>query len=103
MADAQDILDAIKELRRDLTVKGTTGVEDTVEKLYGHAKAADAGIATVKATIAAWAKDGVPAKLDVRQLTPEQLTQIATLFADRVVITGIQAKGAQFIVTFEQP
>ena len=40
MADAQDILDAVAQLRHDLVVTGTTGLADTVEKLYGHAKGA---------------------------------------------------------------
>lgn len=41
MADAQSILDALGKLRKDLTVRGTTGLAETMEKLYGHAKNAD--------------------------------------------------------------
>ena len=40
MADAQTIMDELAVLRRDLTVQGTTGLADTTEKLYGHAKGA---------------------------------------------------------------
>ena len=74
MADAQDILDAVAQLRHDLVVTGTTGLADTQEKLYGHAKGAHLDTAKILTVLA-----DVNAKLDAglsAGLTPEQVADI---------------------------
>ena len=85
MADAQDILDALGKLRRDLTVHGTTGLAETTEKLYGNAKAAAITATEIK-TLVEQAQD--PATL-------------ATLLAGQLTITGISTEpGGVVTVTF---
>ena len=74
MADAQDILDKLHAIEKALTVDGTTGLADSVEKLYGHAKGAHLDTAKILTVLA-----DVNAKLDAGLqvgLTPEQVADI---------------------------
>lgn len=80
MADAQDILNAITTLRKDLTVDGTLGLADSVEKLYSHAKNAD---------IAAQAASTTAGQIKTLVEQGQDPAALAALLAGALEITGI--------------
>jgi GH25 family lysozyme M1 (1,4-beta-N-acetylmuramidase) len=75
MAEVQDILNALAALRKDLTVDGTTGLADTIEKLYGRAK--DAALTSAQVLTA------------VNQFQQIDAGAVAALVAGQLEVTGI--------------
>ena len=95
MADAQDILDAVAQLRKDLTRQGTTGLADTTTKLYDHAKSADLNTAKLLdglASVMDKLNTGLQVTLDVSKLTPDQLTLVGQAAAGALLVEGAQLK-----------
>lgn len=103
-----DVIAALKstEGKQVLREAALLGSQDTLRTAVAGAKDKAAGpyfqtlardLAGLKATLEA----GIKVDLDVTKLTPDQLALIGSVFAGKVVITGIQASsGGTFTVQF---
>lgn len=113
MADAQQVLDYLANLRQDLVVRGTTGLEQTVEHfaqrqrdtlgkladLQDRASRLETAVGEVERKLDA----GALVTLDVSGLTADQLAVVGQAAARALVVEGAQLKDGKLILTAAVP
>ena len=91
MADAQAILDKLQRLREDLTVRGTTGLEQTVEHFADRQRKTGAALSRLEAAVEVLEgkvdKIGEPLPIQVG-LSAEQVDLLAKLLAGYQQLAG---------------